>query len=114
MDDARFDEGVRLFNSEEFFDAHEIWEDIWQEYRGDDRTFLQSLIQIAAGFYHAQCNNPKGARSQLSKGLGKLGEYGPVHQTVDARALHTDVGAWLKRFDRDPQGEAYPRIQRRT
>ncbi len=115
MEDARFEEGCRLFNALEFFDAHEVWEDLWQEYRGDDRTFLQALIQIAAGCYHAQCGNEKGARSQLSKGIRKLRTYLPHHGTVRSAALVTEVERWLGQASGSAlamASAAYPRIHR--
>jgi len=117
MIDARFEEGIRLFNEREFFDAHEIWEEAWQEYRGDDRTFLQALIQIAAGFYHAQCGNPKGARSQVSKGLAKLAPYAPRHQTIDSGTLLRSVEEWLMTYETNSPAViasgVFPRIVRR-
>jgi len=116
MADERFEEGIRLFNDGEFFDAHEVWEDLWHDYRLDDRSFLQSLIQLAAGFYHAQCNNEKGARSQLSKGLEKLGGYLPAHQSIRSGMLVTDVEKWLGSYDEvKPEAHEagrYPHIER--
>ena len=105
-----------MFNEEEFFDAHEVWEDVWQEYRGDDRTFLQALIQIAAGFYHAQCDNPRGARSQVTKGLKKLEPYASDHQTIRSGALSEEVQEWLRTYDATiPEAEGtgrFPKIVR--
>ncbi len=114
--DERFEEGIRLFNDEEFFDAHEVWEDLWQGYRGDDRTFLQALIQVAAGFYHAQCRNARGAMSQLSKGLAKLAEYVPLHQTVRTASLIRNTDRWLRQYETgSPEDEVaggFPKIER--
>lgn len=39
--------GLKTFNEENFFDAHEIWEDLWSEYYLKDRDFIQGLIQLA-------------------------------------------------------------------
>lgn len=96
--DERFREGIRDFNNEKFFEAHEILEDLWHEYRETDRTFIQGLIQLAAGFYHVQCENPKGAFSQLSKGSKKLSEYGPRHLYINVQGLLDQVEPWLTLF----------------
>jgi len=94
--DRRFEEGVKLFNREEFFDAHEVWEDLWHEYRETDRTFLQGLIQAAAGLYHAQCGNERGAISQISKAIAKLTQYVPKHWSVDTDGLIRSLHEWLE------------------
>jgi hypothetical protein len=33
-DDPRYLAGVVLFNEQEFFEAHEVWEDLWAESHG--------------------------------------------------------------------------------
>jgi len=75
------------FNEERFFEAHEVWEELWHEYREMDRTFIQGLIHLAAGYYHNQCANEKGTVSQLNKGMEKLNEYFPEHLGVPIEAL---------------------------
>jgi len=90
--DARYWKGIQRFNEKDFFEAHEILEDLWHEYRESDRTYLQALIQISAGLYHADAGNFRGARSQLTKGLQKLNQYPATHQGVDVRMLVRDVG----------------------
>ncbi|MGB2867549.1 MAG: DUF309 domain-containing protein [Bacteroidota bacterium] len=97
--DERFREGVRDFNNEKFFEAHEVLEDLWHEYRETDRTFIQGLIQLAAGFYHVQCENPKGAISQLNKGSKKLEAYAPVYLQISVQGLLNQVGIWLGHLD---------------
>ena len=81
--DGRFYQGIREFNSGRYFEAHEVLEDLWHEYRETDRTFIQGLIQISAGFYHLQCANWKGTASQLSKGIKKLEAYKPKHLAIE-------------------------------
>jgi hypothetical protein len=49
-----------------------VLEEAWASESGPRRIFLQSLIHLAVGFYHARRNNPVGASRQLRKGLGKL------------------------------------------
>ena len=59
--------GLKTFNEENFFDAHEIWEELWSEYYLKDRDFIQGLIQLAVCFVHLQNENINGARSLLKK-----------------------------------------------
>ena len=64
--------GRAAFNRGQFWDAHELWEDVWRTLRGDERLLVQGLIQIAAGLHHLQNHRPRPAASLLGKGLQKL------------------------------------------
>ena len=82
-----FHEGIAEFNRRRFFEAHEVWEVLWHGYREDDRTFLQGLIQIAAGCFHLQADNLNGASSLIGKGLVKLERYSNGHAGIDLETL---------------------------
>ena len=89
--DERFFCGLEEFNNARFFEAHEILEDLWHEYREADRTFIQGIIQIAAAYYHVQSCNLKGALSQFAKGSQKLTHFLPVYKDVSVAHLLDDV-----------------------
>lgn len=60
--EPRYLAGIMLFNQHEFFEAHEVWESLWlDEGIGDDRRFIQGLIQAAVGLYHFGNGNYRGA-----------------------------------------------------
>ena len=59
--DPRYLAGVLLFNAHDFFEAHEVWEDLWAESHGPDRRFFQGLIQAAVGLCHFGNGNLGGA-----------------------------------------------------
>jgi len=113
--DERFYRGLEEFNGEKFFEAHEILEDLWHEYRDVDRTFIQGLIQIAAAFYHLQSRNLKGAVSQITKGSEKLTHFLPAHKDVSVAKLLDDVRENLQRIQRPTalsfDSITYPKIQ---
>jgi hypothetical protein len=48
----RFERGLAHFNARRFFEAHEVWEEIWLVENEPEKTFLQGIIQIAAAFHH--------------------------------------------------------------
>jgi hypothetical protein len=85
--DERLARGVALFNEERFFDAHDAWEDLWNETSGPDRVFVQGLIQAAVGLYHRGNGNCRGARSQLSRSLAKLAGFTPGRHGLDTAGL---------------------------
>ena len=47
--DPRYLAGIVLFNAQDFFEAHEVWEDLWSETCGNEHRFYQGLIQAAVG-----------------------------------------------------------------
>jgi predicted metal-dependent hydrolase len=77
-----FLEGMQEFCSGGYFEAHDLWEEFWQELRGPDRVFVQALIHLAVGTYHFENGNMNGARSQLSKAAMKLSKYPGGHWGV--------------------------------
>ena len=92
-------EGIRLFNDGHYFECHEVLEEEWTPERGPRRLFLQSLIHMAVGLYHAGRGNPVGASRQLRKGLRKLSNYLPSCEGVDTARLHRDAVAALERIE---------------
>ncbi len=94
---AEFDkirEGLRLFNEEFFFEAHEILEEVWHAERGEPRRFLQGLIQLAAAYNHFQNGNYAGAAELLQRGADKMRSY-------PARYLGFDAADLIRRADAD-------------
>ena len=59
--DPRYLAGVLFFNAHDFFEAHEVWEELWMESHGDERKFVQGLIQAAVGLFHFSGGNLGGA-----------------------------------------------------
>jgi predicted metal-dependent hydrolase len=102
--DERFHRGIEEFNRRSFFEAHDILEELWHEYRQEDRLFLQGLIQVAVGCYHLETGNWRGARSQFSKATQKLSPYQPSHQGLKVSELLDSIGECLRLVERAEQG----------
>jgi predicted metal-dependent hydrolase len=86
-DDPRFRKGVELFDRQEFFEAHEEWEALWHETRGEPRDFIQGLIQVTSAMHHLRKGNMRGARELHDSGLRLLEPYGETYSGVDLSAL---------------------------
>ena len=67
-----FEKACLLFDTEQYFEAHEVWEDLWNEASGPRHAFLQGLIQIAAALHHAVNGNYNGTRKLFASALGYL------------------------------------------
>ena len=101
--------GIHLFNGRQYFECHEVWEEVWTPERGLRRLFLQSLIHFAVGLYHSERGNAVGASRQLRKGLRKLGGYLPSCEGIDTARLHVEGLMVLERIEAGAAFE-YPRI----
>jgi predicted metal-dependent hydrolase len=77
--DPRYLTGIELFNRGEFFDAHEVWEDLWHECGSADRRFYQALIQAAVAAYHWSRGNAAGAKRLYHSGRKYMEPYRPAH-----------------------------------
>ncbi|RME05713.1 MAG: DUF309 domain-containing protein [Deltaproteobacteria bacterium] len=93
-----FLDAVERFNGGAFFEAHELWEDLWRASSGFPRDLLQGLVQISAGFVHAQRGNRKGALSLCAKGLGRLAPYPPSFWQIDLDTFRREVAQWRETF----------------
>ncbi len=47
-------EYFRLFNAQEYYEAHDVLEHIWLDSDGERYVFYKALIQFAGGFVHLQ------------------------------------------------------------
>ena len=90
--------GIELYRTGEFFQCHEVLEELWTPMRGPHRLFLQALIHFAVAFYHQQRRNPLGAERQLRKALRKIERYLPLYEGVDTATLYREGQACLRRI----------------
>jgi len=100
--DPRYREFVRLFNLEEFFAAHDVLEDLWRETGGEDREFLQGLIQVAVALEHRRRGNLRGASGVAESARRHLLPYGPNHLGVDLESLLAATARCLAEPDAGP------------
>ena len=94
--DPRYLEGIEHFNVCDFFEAHEVWEELWADYRGPDRKFYQGLIQVAVCLHHFGNGNTRGAKKLYVSSLGYLQEYRPQHLGLDLEKLLREFETCLK------------------
>lgn len=91
MTDETFEEqfrrGVGLINEKEFFEAHDVLEELWFDERGERRLFLQGMIQAAVACYHLSNGNTTGAMSQYQKSLDKLTKYDDDYMGIDLKSF---------------------------
>ena len=94
--DLAIAEGIRFFNAQRFFEAHEALEAVWLKAQGDEKSFLHGLIQVAAAFHHYHRGNAKGFRTVLEKAMQKLEKFEGVRAGIDVTALRDQIACWSR------------------
>ncbi len=90
MHESSLERGIELFNNGEFYECHEVLEDVWRAETGARKLFLQAIIHFAVALYHEDRRNPSGATGQLRKGIAKLAPYVPEFDGIDTSRLFND------------------------
>lgn len=83
-------EGLRLFNEEEFFDCHDVLEELWADTQGDERKFYQGLIQLSISLFHFGNENFGGAKKLYDSSRKYLEPYRPQYMGIDVDQLLED------------------------
>jgi len=88
--DPRLARGVAAFNAGDFYEAHELWEELWNDSEGDTKRAVQALVQLAAGYHKLEIGVPGGAVKLFARALGILDDVPPAATPLpldDARAV---------------------------
>lgn len=93
--DSRYLEGIALFNRGDYFEAHEVWEDLWQDCPAADRRFYQALIQAAVAIHHFQRGNFTGATRLFHSGKRYMEPYRPTYRGMEIDAFWRQMEMYL-------------------
>ena len=91
--DPRYLAGILFFNQRDFFEAHEVWEDVWTESSGPERRFYQGLIQAAVALHHFRNGNVRGATKLYRTGRAYM-------EPLDERFYGLDKEAFWQQMER--------------
>ena len=97
MVDPRFVKGLELFETGEYFECHEVIEDLWLETPPEDslRDLYKGVIQAAAAIYQLDRGIMSGALGLYRTGTGYLEKYRPAALGLDVERM---LGILKKRF----------------
>jgi predicted metal-dependent hydrolase len=93
--------GIECFNRREFFDCHEVLEEVWLAETLEEKSFYQGLIQVAAAFHHYQSGNRRGACSLLQRGREKLAALPSPCHGVDLSSLLPLLADWQEKLNQE-------------
>ena len=75
ISDARFELGMKLFNSCQWYKSHDVFEEIRHETDGPERQLIQGILQVAVAQVHLENNNINGATILYGEALGRLKRF---------------------------------------
>jgi uncharacterized protein len=114
---SQYIEGIEHFNAGRYFDAHEVWEEIWLRSSGDTKMFYQMLIQAAVGLHHYERGNVRGARGMHVNVVDKLNRLPSFLMSLDLNDFSRQFKAFfaelIENNDESPPvpDRARPRIR---
>ena len=88
-------EAINIFNSANWYKAHDLFEELWHETDGLERVTLQGILQIAVAQVHLESGNNNGATILYGEGLGRLKKKGIPNLGLDIQRLCKLVEARL-------------------
>jgi len=114
--DPRFQQAVDLFNSREWYAAHDVFEEIWHETADPERRSLQGILQVAVAQLHLQRGNRRGATILFGEALGRLRLPGAPDLGLDLATLRSCVAERLQQLqlEQDPETCTVPYLHLRS
>ncbi len=108
--DARYLGYFECFNAGEFYEAHDVLEDLWLETRGQtDADFYKALIQLTGGFVHLTMHeNPKWpaagprlrpAHKLMGMARGYLEKYPETHHGMEKAGVFQLIDQWRNELE---------------
>jgi predicted metal-dependent hydrolase len=86
----RYLEGLRLFNAEEFYECHDVLEELWADVLGEEKKFYQGLIQASVALFHFGNENFGGARKLYLSARNLLDAYPAHYMGIDLEKFLAD------------------------
>jgi predicted metal-dependent hydrolase len=99
-----FHKGLQAFNLGQFFEAHEIWEEFWQELRlnrpdSQEFTQMQALIQISVALHLIQENRIIGAKKVLERARINISKANENILGVNIECVYQEIIRFFEKGD---------------
>jgi len=100
--DPRYAGYFVLFNRQEFYEAHDVLEDLWLPDRhGANGNFYKGLIQLAGAFVHLQKNRLRPAAALFKLAQANLSQFPELHECLNLVTVGELITDWLWRLEKD-------------
>ena len=103
--DPRLKQAIQQFNNGAWYDAHDLFEELWHETADPERRSLQGILQVAVAQLHLERGNKRGATILFGEALGRLRRPGTPDLGLDPNALCQSVDERLRCLQQDDDPE---------
>ncbi len=103
-------EYIELFNERDFYDCHEVLEDLWLDYQGPSRRFYQGLIHLAAAYLLLMRERMSGCKARFKSTLSYLEDYPDEYLHLELNPIRENVRMWLTRLENVQNGAIVPYV----
>ncbi|MGV3771802.1 MAG: DUF309 domain-containing protein [Verrucomicrobiales bacterium] len=101
--DAHYLGFFELFNTQLFYEAHDVLEELWLGNRqGPNYSFYKGLIQLAGAFVHLQKERLGPSAALFNLARANMVKYQSPHEGLDLDAVITMIDDWLGRLASSP------------
>lgn len=100
--------GIQLFNTRQFYDCHDVIEEVWLQESSDRQLFLQGLIQAAVAFHHYESDHWGAARTMFGMALKKLSSYPDDYAGFELGRLKSALRNWKSELDNALERDVRP------
>ncbi|MDF1519570.1 MAG: DUF309 domain-containing protein [Brevefilum sp.] len=84
-------DGIKLLNQDQFYEAHEAFETAWRRTQDPSREFYRALLQVSGGFFRLSQGNPQAARKFFTHALKWLAPFPSPHLGFNTDILMEDI-----------------------
>ena len=89
---------INLFNNKNWYEAHDAFEDIWNNLDGDERQIIQGLLQVSVSQFHLSKGNLNGATILLGEGFGRIKNRARLDIGIDLESFCVSLENLLKKL----------------
>ncbi len=100
---AEYRNFIHLFNERDYFEAHEVLEDLWVVEVPPFKNFYKGLIQAAVALLHWERGNRSGARKLWRSARGYLENYPETFEGLRLGALMEALGSLFRPLLEEPE-----------
>ena len=90
---------IRLFNEQQYFDAHEHLEQIWLGLEEPEKSWTQGLIQIAALMHLLEQGRKLGATKVWARAKANLTEAPEIYKDINILNLKKTIANICENLD---------------
>ncbi|MGH9919386.1 MAG: DUF309 domain-containing protein [Nitrososphaerales archaeon] len=96
------EEARGYFNSERYWECHEVLESVWRPARGEEKSLVQAFILVCAALVHVQRGEREVALGIYRRALPQITWREPEYHGIDVSRLRREVERSLERGELPP------------